>query len=143
MPPGGGGGQSQPSGPMPLEEEDSIKQQTDLLTDEHPGALGSMTPDLPERGRQWHEEVAAKSIEALFLLNQAKYDVSKSLSTLTPSYNDQEKQFMFEVMGKTPEEINSGMVRMNPNQKVMYQRWLGKSVNKSLSGLSNWMKKIV
>jgi len=192
-------------GSMPVvdEEQDVVAQQR-LATAKHPGAAGSVTPDLPEVGRQWHEEeeitqkadaipggladgkspsdfdqdkldegvkvelehTSDRSIATEIAMDHLTEDqdyysklkevekswnaaslikgLGQSLQRTAPrtfhTASDKEKQFLLEVVGKTPEQIEAGDTRMNPTQKVLYARWMNKSLRSKLNDLKGWRK---
>ena len=125
--PAGGGSGGVPS----VEEEDDVQAQNDIITDRHPSGASSTTPDLPNRGRIWHEEQIVRSFDIDRLDN-----LSKSLNEMAPSsrYSEKEKEFMLS-LGKTPEEIDSGTAKMSATQKVLFQKWLGKSLRNRIYSL--------
>lgn len=131
-------------GQSTINEEVDIDQQDDLLTDKHPAAAITTTPDRPDRGRMWHEEevpVMAKSWNAGSLLESLNTNLRKSTDNLRPPVSPKEQQFMLEVMGKTPAQIQGGDTYMGPSHKVLYQQWLGKSMMDRVSILDKWTKK--
>ena len=141
------GQQDQPSsgGQNVIDEQLDIDQQDELLTDKHPGAAGTTSPDRLDRGKMWHEEevppVMAKSWDAGTLLDCLNTTLQKSTDNLRPAASPQETQFMLEVMGKTPEQINRGDTYMGPTHKVQFQQWLSKSMRSKVSILDKWTKK--
>ncbi len=142
----GGGGDRGSDGFNTISEEDNIADQDDLTTDVHPGGATHVTPDSPHRGRMWHEEevppvTMAKSWDAGSLLDGLNDALRKSTSQLRRPISDQERQFMVEVLGRTPEQVQRGDVYMNPTQKVMYNQWVNKSMRSSMTDLDKWLKK--
>ena len=139
----GSSGEVKPGIPT-MEEEDSVAQQNDLITDQHPGAAIGTTPDRPEVGRQWHQEdqpIIGRSLDAINMLNTANETIRKSIDLVSRPISDKEKQFMLEVLGRTPDQVTRGEVYMNPTQKVLYQRWLNKSMETKVYSLTDWLKK--
>lgn len=127
-----------------VSEEENIEHQKELTTDVHPGSATHVTPDDPTSGRMWHEQeipAMTKSWNAESLLVGLNDNLRKSTSQLLPSISPQERKFLTEVLGRTPEQISRGNTKMNPTQKVMYQQWLTKSMKSNMDGLSKWFKK--
>lgn len=138
---GEGSGNEVPGLPSVMEEEEFVDNQDDITTDRHPGAATGFTPDRPEVGRQWHQEEAIKSTgfwTEKDLLDGLNVALKKSVEEIKRPISESEARFMSEVLGKTPEEIDIG-VNLNPTQKVLYQRWLGKSMRSKISPLKNWL----
>ena len=131
---GGGGGEQGSGQPSAVTEEQAIAQQNRLLTEQHPGAATGITPDRPDRGRQWHQETV-KSLKSIGEM------INKSVEQYFPIVSDTEKQFLVEVLGRVPEEVDGGDTRMTPIQKVTYQKWLAKSVYKDYQSLNGWLAK--
>lgn len=127
--PAGQEGSAQPSS---ITEEQAMAQQNRLMTEQHPGAAGGVTPDRPDRGRQWHQE----TVKSLQFLGE---DLVKSVDAYFPKVSDSEKQFMVEILGRAPEEVDAGDTRMTPVQKVTYQKWLTKSIHKEYRQLTGWL----
>lgn len=128
-----------------IPEQQDIQAQQRIMTERHPGAGAGSTPDLPGRGRQWHEEQPAQKSTGFWNKNMLLQGLGKSLQKNAAMRNrsptKQEEQFMLEVLGRTPGEISSGEVFMNPTQKVMFARWAGKSLKTKINNLSNWIEK--
>jgi len=122
------------------------------------GISGVTTPDLPDRGKDWDNEVdeeeEQKEAEATFkdpvnLLNtKNKKSVSKSFTSIAlkalagapifatgPLVPPAEKRFLVE-QGYSPDEIDSGVVQLTPRLRGEYNRWLTRTVKKSLSSIS-------
>lgn len=141
----GGEGAPPSGGQGTINEEVDIDQQDDLLTDKHPAAAITTTPDRPEVGRMWHEQevppVMSKSWDAGTLLESLNNTLQKSTNNLRPPVSPKEQQFMLEVMGKTPAQIKRGDTYMGPSHKILFQQWLGKSMRDSVSILDKWTKK--
>lgn len=138
----GVGGNS--AGVSSIDEDDDVAQQDDLITDRHPGSAMATTPDDPAQGRMWHEQEIPpinKGWNAGSLLEGLNSNLRKSTEQLKRPISQKEHQFMVEVLGKTPDQIDRGDVYMNPTQKVMYQQWLGKSIKTKVGGLNKWLKK--
>lgn len=130
----GAGGQEGSAQPAAITEQQAIAQQNRLMTEQHPGAAVGSTPDRPDVGRQWHQD-AVKSLETVGAL------IRKAVDTYYPPVTDTEKQFMVEVLGRTPEEVDSGYTKMTPIQKVTYQKWLTKSSSGAYHRLNTWAAK--
>lgn len=126
--PGGGGGQP----PAAFPEAQGVQQAPQDITTNHPGGTIAMTPDHNEE--RWHG--AQKSLDMLKSFNS-----DMNFSKAYPISGDKEKQFMREVLGKTPNEINSGTVYMSPTQRAQFSVWLQRSLTKSLNNLETWTKK--
>ncbi len=128
-----------------IPEQQNIQAQQRIMTERHPGAATGTTPDLPGRGRQWHEEQPAQKSTGFWNKNMLLQGLGKSLQKNAAMRNraptKQEEQFMLEVLGRTPGEISSGEVFMNPTQKVMFARWAGKSLKTKIDNLSGWLEK--
>ncbi len=141
---GGSATGSQIGGIDVVDEDDAIAQQQDLITDKHPAAAMISTPDRPDRGKMWHEQEVpplAKSWDASSLLNDLNANLRKSTEQLRKPVSQKEHDFMIEVMGKTPGQIDRGDTYMSPSHKVLFQQWLGKSMRSKVSSLSDWLKK--
>lgn len=139
-----GDGGDKPAGMNTVEEEADIQDQNELITDRHPAAAMISTPDDPAQGRMWHEQEVppmTKSWDAGSLLSGLNDSLRKSTQSLRRPISDKEHQFMVEVLGRTPDQLNRGDVYMNPTQKVMYQQWLNKSMRSKVGGLTKWLKK--
>jgi hypothetical protein len=128
---GQSGGQNAGGLPGTIDEERNVAAQRRLITEEHPGAAVGMTPDRPDRGRQWHQDTV-KSLQDL------SENINKSVTSYFNIASPTEKQFMVEVMGRSPDEVDSGTIKMTPLQKVTYQKWLAKSVYKDYTSLNSW-----
>lgn len=145
---GASGGGSTSGQPAPVDEEQSLREQHSLLTDQHPGAATSTTPDLPNRGRDWHG-TASKSLDALDEMPSVTdyKPILKSLGRVLretayhKSVGDKEKQFMVEVLGRTPEEIDRGNTHMSPVHRAQFNLWLNKSLKNRIGKLNNWLEK--
>ena len=139
---------SSPAAPA-LSEDQNIEDQDRLITEVHPGAAVAPTPDLPERGRVWHEEeeepVIGKSLNNSWDANALLRGLGKSLQSTAPKLDrpisTQEHRFLTEELGRTPKQIEEGDVKMSPTQKVLYNRWLGKSLRSRLENLSGLLGK--
>jgi hypothetical protein len=142
--------------PAILEEEDNISAQDDLITDQHPGGAGSSTPDLPYVGRDWHaDDPEGQQTVAEATQKAMNWDYNALLSglgdtmkkaqagapTARPYVTASERQFMVEELGRTPDEVASGNVNLNPTQRKLYNMWTNKGLRKSISSLENWKKK--
>ncbi len=132
--PSGGGGQNSGGPGGAVSEEQAMAAQQRLMTEQHPGAAGGQTPDRPEVGRQWHQDTVKS-------LNFMSEEINKSVESFYPSVSDTEKQFLVEVMGRSPDDVDAGDARMTPIQKVTYQKWLAKSVNNDYKTLTGWLAK--
>ena len=144
--PEGGGGATGTANPMSVSEQTNINNQDDLLTEQHPGGVGALTPDRPEVGRQWHEETPVEAVgksawTAQGLLDGLNDAVNKSVPRGWRVVPQTERVFMKQELGRTDEEINHGQAHMTPIQKVQYQRWLNKSMSGGLRNLSDWLDK--
>lgn len=143
----GEGTGEQSSGVLPrVPEKRNVRAQERLTTEHHPGAAsGPYTPDRPEVGRQWHEEEPEQPEPQQTQKSQiwTKAELIKSLGKgLSEQANkiyrepsQLERQFLMEELGRTPEQIDNGDVNMNPTQKVLFQRYLNKSLRNRVKGL--------
>ena len=152
----GGAGQQVASRPMPVEEEQQIADQHDVMTTHHPGAAGALTPDQPNRGKDWHgtqqQQVPTQPVPDAPVEKGGFWDMNTLLKGLgqsmqksvPPRYRQpshQEHQFMVEVLGRSPEDIAGGNASMSPGQRVQFNQWLNKSLRYSLNGLQGWRNK--
>ncbi len=133
-PAGGGGDASGGSLPAPIDEEQAVAGEQREMTEIHPGAAEGVIPDDPAIGRQWHQD-------AMKALSELDEEINKSIEVFKPSISSQEKQFMVEVLGRDPYEVDDGHSKMTPTQKVTYQRWLAKSVSQNYRNLNGWLAK--
>jgi hypothetical protein len=132
--------------PASLPEQQMVQDQTQV--DAHPGAAGGQTPEQDGSSDRWHGD--GKNVSKAVVIPDLG-SVCKSLSMMgqelqetAPKLNhvdQQMKQFMVEVMGKMPEEVDAGHVSLNSLQRAEYNRWLTKSLRGRMSGLANWLKK--
>lgn len=149
-PPGGGGGGGGAKPPAPVREEQDLADQRELLTDKHPGGVGTSTPDDPNRGRNWHpdEPDPATLKGGLWshndLLKGLAANLSKSpvaAAVTRRQVTGKEAQFMQEELGRSPQDIASGNTYMSPTDRKRYNMWLNKSLGSAMSGLERWRGK--
>lgn len=139
-------GQS-PTAALPtIPEDQDVEAQDRLTTDRHPGSTGAgTTPDRPEVGRVWHPEDDPETVQKNnswdynSILKSLGYSFKKNARVIKSSYSPQEKKFMVEVLGKSPEDVENGYVKMNPTQKVIYRKWLNKSARNKIKNLSKFI----
>lgn len=135
-------GASQGSGaPTPLLEQEAINQQTTLMTEDHPGAAGSSTPDDPNVGRDWHSEDAQKGWTFTDLLRGLGQELQKSIPAAYAPPSEKEVQYMIQVLGHKSQDIINKNMKIAPSQLPQYNQWLAKSVRANTSPLQNWLKK--
>lgn len=142
--PGGTAGAAGSGSPPSVAEPQALKEQARLLTEHHPGGVsGGYTPDLPTRGRQWHEEEpaqpAAKSEgfwNKMDLVKGLAASLQESAPRPGPAPTAREQQYLTEVLGRAP-----GDTKMNAIERGQYNTWLTKSLGASLSGLAAWRKR--
>lgn len=143
--------------PAVVEEEIDVQaQQSDLITDRHPGGVGESTPDLEYQGRQWHPDDTAGQQSAAEAMNaQKSWDYNELLSglgqamqkaqpgapTSKPHISEREKQFMVQELGRSPQEISTGNVYLTPIQRKLYNQWVNKGLQTSVNSLEAWRRR--
>jgi len=117
------------------------------------GVSGDPTPDLPERGKDWHGTVPGVKDEPqdkpdddfnkepvnildLFKPKQANADAQKSFAAMPmfeagPVIPPREIDFLAR-QGYSPDEIHSGLVRLTPNMRSQFNYELQGAVQKSI-----------
>lgn len=138
----GGGGDGGPTAAVlpRIPEDQAIQAQQRIMTERHPGAAMGTTPDRPEVGRLWHEETVKSGFWNRNTLlkglgNKLQAQAAERIQPVTSP----ERQFMLEVLGRTPDQIGAGDTYMNPTQKVLFARWMGKSLDTKIDGLAYWL----
>lgn len=135
---------------MPSEKQ--AKQEYSTSFARHPGGIsGSSTPDLPERGKDWHPEEDDEKLQAEA---QARFkkpknllenkSIAKSINTVAlnalsnaptfspgPVIPPREREFLVRE-GFSAEEVETGRVRMSPRLRKSYNQWLQSTVRKSI-----------
>lgn len=142
---GSSGGDSGGAALMPDTEENNINIQDDLITQQHPGAALGLTPDNPARGKQWHEETPYPTVKSKFwtasdLIKGLNQELKKATPREWKPVSDLERQFLTQELGRTNEQIDTGLVHMTPIQKVRFQQWANKSLKNQLNELIKWTK---
>jgi lambda repressor-like predicted transcriptional regulator len=105
--------------------------------------IQSTTPDLPERGKKWHEEEkkdeededkdadpVARLKKATETLRRLSGEASMHKAQL-PNYT---RRFL-EHLGYTAEDIDAGRVTLQPDQRPAALRWMAKSLRASVDAL--------
>lgn len=131
-------------GTAPITEAQAVAQQNTLLTEEHPGAATAETPDLPNVGRDWHGDNAVKSTKIWThtdLLKSLGQTLKSTALVINRKIDPKERQYLVEVLGRTPYEVDNGNSRINSAQRAQYNLWLTKSLQTQLNKLENWVKK--
>lgn len=134
-------------------EEIDVATQDSQMTEVHPGATSSQTSQQDGSAERWHgtghleralpeitqdENAHAWDTNALMKAwGQQLQATAPRVSTVDP----QQRQFMVEVLGKTPDEIDSGKTKMSPSHRAQYNQWLTKSLRGRITTLSSWMGK--
>jgi len=146
------------SGRDTMPSEKHAKKEYEDSFARYPGGIsGSSTPDLPERGKDWHDEIdddkEQKEAQESFkdpvnLLEKPSKHVTKGFNAAAvkalsgaplfvkgPLVPPAEKRFLV-TQGYSEEEIDSGRIKLTPMLRAEYNRWLTGSVRKSMSKIS-------
>lgn len=138
--------------PASVSEAQAIAGQHRQITEVHPGAAAAVTPDRPEVGRDWHgTEKALPEIPQQAQIENPMWRTTdllrawgQQLQASAPrqyQVPEQERHFMTEVLGRTPDEISSGQAVMSPTQRAQFNMWLTRSLRTRVSGLQQWLEK--
>jgi hypothetical protein len=142
-----------PAPPAAFSEEQAIAGQQRQITEQHPGGAGAITPDLPDVGRDWHaaekalpdvQSQAAQIENPLWRTTDLLRAWGAQLQATAPRVNQvspQERRFLIEVLGRTPQEVDTGRAFISPSQKVQYQIWLQRGLRTTVSSLQEWVEK--
>ena len=151
---GGGAGGAAPLPPPSRPEAQEIATQAAQITTVHPGAAGGgTTPEQDGSAEKWHggghieralppitqdENAHAWDTNALMKAwGQQLQATAPRVSNLDPK----QRQFMIEVLGNTPDEVDSGKTKMSPQHHAKYNQWLTKSLRGKITSLSGWLGK--
>ena len=120
-----------------------------------PGISGGQTPDLPERGRDWHAEVPGVPDEPqdgdeeteidrppTKILGEPGDEALKALAgaprfTSGPLIPPVELKFL-QTRGYNKDDILSGKIHITPRLRAEFNKFLTSTVQKSISGLEGW-----
>lgn len=149
---------------MPRSEATSNREHDHSFDRVPMGISGGQTPDLPERGRDWHGTVpgvpdepqdggddddnldkppenlvepiteAAKSLLTSFNDPAMKALSGAPIFSPGPFVPPPEREWMIR-HGYNENEVDSGKVRMSSRQRAEFNRWLNSTVQKSISDL--------
>ena len=144
-----------PAGLATISEEQSIQEQTSLLTDVHPGAARGQTSDDPLVGRQWHAEKAlsrpsdgatpvatndgSQHWSAPDLMKAWGRKLQSTAPNAAPPRTSLETKFMKEMMGATDAQISKGL-HLPPRHRVSFEQWKATRLRGRLDGLKSWLK---
>lgn len=136
-----GGGEMKPAGNSTLTEEDSVNSQNSAITQVHPGAAGGITPDNPNRGKDWHGEQTVKSWTTADLLKSWSEHLQETSNIRLgpPRATPHEQAFLMDFYGYGPDE--AAKVVLTPGQKSKFNVWTQTSALKAVKSLANWRKK--
>lgn len=117
-----------------------------------PGISGGQTPDLPERGRDWHGTVPGVPDEddegegsdldrppAKLLGDEAKKALAGAPRFSSgPLVPPMEAQWL-QMQGYSPEDIQSGRVKVTSRQRAAFNKFMTATVQKSINGLGGFL----
>lgn len=126
--------------PATRPEADNVATQNAQITEDHPGATAAQTPQQDGSTERWHGPQVQKAWTHNDLLAWWGNQMQETAPKVNP-IDPQMRNFMIDVMGKTPTEVDAGRVYMNPMQRAQYNQWLTKSLRSRMSGLHNILKK--
>ena len=122
------GGRGMRSGSAPvMTEEEFLESQDDDITAYHPGAARFITPDEPDKGKDWH-----KSIPLLDLIEGVNLIKSSLCNTYTP--HALETRFMGEVLNKSASYLT-------PLERHKFNHWKKEELKKSVTTLESWLNR--
>jgi hypothetical protein len=139
--------------PAARSEEQNIAAQDSQITEHHPGATTASTPQSDESKERWHgpEPIVRSVPEEEPIVSNTQWNTNSlmkawgdHLQSTAPKFNSidpKQRQFMIEVLGKTPNEVDSGNTKLNPIHRVQFNQWLNKSLHSRLNTLQDWLKK--
>ena len=149
-----GAGGAAPLPPPSRPESQELATQASQITTVHPGAAGGgTTPQQDGSEERWH---GGGHIErALPPITQEENAHAWDTNTLMKAWGQQlqataprvsnldaqQRQFMIEVLGKTPDEVDSGRTKMSSQHNAKYNQWLTKSLRGKITSLSGWLGK--
>jgi len=136
-----------------VEEAQWVNQQQNMMTDVHPGAAQSQTPDDPTQGRNWHQKALHTTTDAVGHVppnedNWSSADLIKSWGirlqesapSVMPPATPIEAQYMKEVLGMSETDIQKGAL-MAPRHRTAFERWKTTQLRGTISGLQNWLNR--
>lgn len=128
-----------------VQEDQNIRDQQMLTTEEHSGGAGATTPD-PTDGGKWHQnggidtQKSDGSWKITDLLRGLGSQLQSSpLASRQPS--PKEIEYMTQVMGRSPQDIAEGNNHMSSTDRMKMNQWLQRSMNKSLVSLESWLER--
>lgn len=152
------------SGTIPEDEERALLAQQRMLQERHyGGAGGNTTPDRPEVGRNWHEQIRRSQEETIQTLGDGMNPVATNdgekhwtAQQLLKAYGAQlqqtaprvrpyltpiEVRFATEVLGKSQEAVITGQVRFSPWEQQQFNQWKTQNLRSSLvsPSLKKWL----
>lgn len=139
---GGGGVQSGHAATATMSDAQSVASQNSAITQVHPGGVGGTTPDLPQRGRNWHGEDLNRSVWAPTDLLKSWGEHLQATSSVRigpPRANAQEQKFLMEFYGMSQAE--AAKVTLTPGQKAKFNVWTQSAASKSVKHLNDWRNK--
>ena len=161
-------GSAQQSGESWMEKPQRQRKReydSSFYRDAQPGISGGTTPDLPERGRDWHGTVPGVPDEpgasgskihteldkppanlvdnkpdAKKVLKDKNEEAAKALAAAPrfspgPFVPPREREFL-KLKGWSDEDIESGEKMMSPRIRAEFNKWLTSTVMKSIEGLA-------
>jgi hypothetical protein len=139
--------------PASRPEDQNVATQDSQVTEVHPGATTSQTSQDDGSAERWHgtghleralpvitQEENAHAWDTTALMKAWGQELQKTAPSVS-NVDPQQRQFMIEVLGKTPNEIDSGKTKMSPSYRAQYNQWLTKSLRGRITTLSGWLGK--
>lgn len=139
--------------PPSIPEEDAVRTADSEVTERHPGATVASTPEQDGSAERWHgsghieralpptdQSVNPNAWSTTSLL-KAWGQVLQETAPRVAQIDPQERRFMIEVMGKAPEEVDSGRVQIGSARRAQYNQWLTRSTRTHMGRLNEWLSK--
>lgn len=139
--------------PASRPEAQEVATQTSQIMTNHPGATQASTPQQDGSTERWHGsghlELALPPIDNstnpnAWNTNQLLKAWGDKLQSTAPRVNPldpQERKYLVEVLGKTPQEVDSGKARISSQHRAHYNEWLTRSLRTRVGGLVDFLQK--
>lgn len=128
--------------PPSMKEDQAVAQNQAQVTDVHPGATTSQTPQSDGSAARWHGPAAMKAdLDAtLDMLKSTTARLMSSIPMAAPALESLEHRFMREVLNKSVGEISVG-ARLSPVQRAQFTRWSAQELRKSIDALEKRVRR--
>lgn len=140
--------------PPSTPEAHDVQTTESQMTENHPGGAMGTTPQQDGSAERWHgssDDVQRALPQFDHSQNPNAWSTNdllkawgQQLQATAPrvaNVDPQMRKYMIEIMGKTPQEIDSGRVQLSGVHRAQYNQWVTKSTRVKMNSLQGWLQK--